>query len=124
VDGLIVGCHAGFLEGLSEGGVSMTGASNVLRRGTILHGQAALSNHLASVGSDDVDAEDAIGSLVSEDLDGTLSIPHSACTRVSHEREGPFGVDDAFLFDLLFSETLRGDREIKDTEKEERSSYH
>ena len=74
VDGLVVGAHAGLLEGLGEGGVGVARARNVLAAGAVLHGQDALGNHLASVGADDVHAQDAVRLLVGQNLDHALEV--------------------------------------------------
>jgi len=68
VDGLVVSGHAGFLEGLGEGWVSMAGARDVLAAGAVLHRQHALGNHLTGVGADDVHAKDLVGLLVRQHL--------------------------------------------------------
>eukprot|EP00962_Isochrysis_galbana_P053480 scaffold24913_cov102-Isochrysis_galbana.AAC.1 len=53
VDGLAVGGHGGFLEGLRHGGVGVAGAADVFGRGAVLHGEDTLGDHLAGVGGDD-----------------------------------------------------------------------
>ena len=66
------------------------------------------------VGADDVNPKDAIGILVREHFNGALIVAHSAGAGVGHEWEGTFVVGNAFLFDLLLSESLQKEKSRKD----------
>lgn len=109
MNGLAAGSHGSLLEGLREGRVSVAGAGNILRAGTVLHGQDTLGNHLTGVGAHDVDAQNAVGLLVRDHLDHTLGIGVGASTGVGGEGEGTNVVSNARLLDLLLRLAAPGD---------------
>lgn len=109
VNGLSAGSHGSLLEGLREGRVGVASASNILRAGTVLHGQDTLGNHLTGVRAHDVDTQNAVGLLVRDHLDHTLGISVGAGTGVGGEGEGTNVVGDARLLDLLLRLAAPGD---------------
>merc|ERR1719223_1138069 len=109
VDSLVVGGHAGFLEGLGERRVRVAGPGDVLGGGTVLHGEHGLADHLASVRADDPGAEHLVGLLAGEDLDQALGLVVAAGSGVGREREHTLSVLDALLLQLLLRETDVGD---------------
>ena len=94
MNGLVVGSHAGFLEGLTESRVSVASSSNVFSGSSVFHAKYSLCNHLSSVGSNDVDAKDLVSLLVSKDLDQALSIVVGPCSAVSIEGEDSLTVSN------------------------------
>lgn len=109
MDGLGVGSHGSLLEGLSQGRVSVAGASNVLARSTVLDSQGGLGDHLTGVGADDVDTEDAVGLSIGDELDLTLSLEVGLGTGVGAEGEGTDTVLDAGSLDFLLVLANPGD---------------
>ena len=100
VDGLGVGGHGSLLEGLGQGRVSVACAGNILARSTVFDGQSGLSNHLTSVGTDDVDTENAVGLSIGDELHLALSVEVGLGTRVGAEGEGTDAVLYASGLDL------------------------
>jgi hypothetical protein len=88
MDRLIISRHARLFQRLTKSRMGMARARNILRRRAVLHGQHALGHHLAGVGADDVDAEDAVRGLVRQHLDGAVRVAGAAGPAVGHEREG------------------------------------
>lgn len=84
----------------AERGVSVAHPRNVLGRGTVLNGKTGLSNHLTSVGADDVNAENAVGFGIGDELDKTLGVEVGLRARVGGEGEGADLVLDAGSLDL------------------------
>ena len=103
VDSLAVGGHGSLLEGLSERGVSVASASDVLGGSTVLKSEGALSNHLTSVGADNVHTEDTVGLSVGEELDETVGVGVGLGAGVGAEGEGADLVLDALRLELLLS---------------------
>ena len=60
---------------------------DVLRRSTVFQGKRRLRDHLASIGTDDVNAEDAIRLRISEHLDHALRVEVGLGARVGAEGE-------------------------------------
>lgn len=103
MDGLVVSGHGGLLESLGESGVGVAGSSNVLARSTVLKGKNTLGDHLTGVGANDVDTENSVSLLVSNELDGTLGVEVGLGSRVGGKGELADVVLDAGLLDLLLS---------------------
>ena len=101
VDGLGVGGHGSLLERLREGRVGVARPGNILARSAILKRKSTLSDHLTSVGADDVDAQKSVGLGVGENLDHTLSVEVGLGARVGAEGEGTNAVGDAGLLEVL-----------------------
>lgn len=101
MDGLGVGGHGSLLEGLRKSRVGVASARNILAGSTILERKSALSNHLTSVGADDVDAEKAVGLRVGENLDEPLSVEVGLGTGVGAEGESADAVGDVGLLEVL-----------------------
>lgn len=79
----------------------MAGAANILSAGTVLDGQHTLSNHLTSVRANNVDSENTVGLLVSDELDHTLSVEVGLGAGVGSEGEGSDAVLATGSLDLL-----------------------
>lgn len=103
MDGLVISGHGSLLESLGESGVSVAGSSNVLARSAVLKGKNTLSNHLTGVGANDVDSENSVSLLVSNELDGSLGVEVGLGSRVGGKGELADVVLDAGLLDLLLS---------------------
>jgi hypothetical protein len=103
MDSLGVSRHGGLLESLSQRGVSMARASNVLRAGTILESQRSLGNHLTSIGTDDVAAEKSVRLRIGQHLDETIRIEVGLGTRVRAERKRADFVRDVAFLQVLFT---------------------
>lgn len=101
--------HGSLLESLSEGRVSVAGTGNILSRSTVLQSQGTLSNHLTSVGADDVDTEKTVSLRVSNHLDQTLSVEVGLGTRVGAEGESSDAVGDLGSLELLLALADPGD---------------
>lgn len=78
----------------------MTRPCNILRRSTILEGKHTLSNHLTSIRPNNVDSQNAISLLISNELDHTLSIQVGLGARVGREGEAGDVVRNAGSLDL------------------------
>ena len=87
----------------------VTRSGNILRRGSVLHSKDALSDKLSSIRTDDVDSEDFISVLVSEDLDKSIIVFVTFGSGVGQEGEVSFVVSDALSLELLFGLTYIGD---------------
>lgn len=74
MDGLVVGSHASFLEGLTKSRVGVRNSSDILRGGTVLNSQNSLSDHLAGSGPNDVGSEDLVSVLLGQNLDQSIGI--------------------------------------------------
>ncbi|KAI6748421.1 hypothetical protein HG530_015457 [Fusarium avenaceum] len=111
VDGLGVGGHGSFLEGLGKCGVGVTGSGNILAGSTVLESQSTFSNHLTSVRADDVNAKNTVGLRVSEHLDHTLSILVGLGSGVGDEGEAsnPATSGDSLLLSLVCKHRAKGD---------------
>ncbi len=100
--------------------MSVAGASNILRAGTVLDGEDTLSDHLTGVRTydttpcekntilsrkerltDDVNAKNTVSLSLSQELNLTLSIEVGLRTRVGRERELADLVLDASSLELL-----------------------
>jgi hypothetical protein len=92
VNGLVVGSHAGFLEGFTESGVSVASSSNVFSGSSVFHAKHSFCNHLSSVGPNDMDAKDLVSLFVSEDLDQAIRSVVGPGSAVSIEGEDSFTV--------------------------------
>ena len=103
VDGFPMGSHGSLLEGLCQGWVGMARPRNVLARRTIFQCKSALGNHLASIGSDDVDAEQAVRLGVGQHLNHTLSVEVGLGPRVGAEGEGTDPVGDLLVLEVLLT---------------------
>lgn len=109
MDSLGVGGHGSLLESLGKGRVGVAGASNVLARSTILKGKGTLSNHLTSVGADNVNTEKAVSLGVGDHLDHTIGVEVGLSAGVGAEREGTDAVGDTGLLELLLRLANPGD---------------
>ena len=94
MNGLVVGSHAGFLEGLTESGVSMASSGNVFSGSSVFHAKHSFCDHLSSVGSNDVDTQDLVSLLVSEDLDQAIRSVVGSGSAVSIEGEDSLTVSN------------------------------
>ena len=103
VDGFRMGGHRSLLEGLSQRWVGVARPRNILARRTILQCKSALSNHLASIGSDDVDTQQAVRLGVGQHLDHTLSVEVGLGPGVSAEGEGTDPVRDLLVLEVLLA---------------------
>jgi hypothetical protein len=72
VDWLIVGAHAGLLEGLTQSRVGMASPGQVLRTGSVFNGNNGLGNHFSGVCSDDVATNNLVRVLFRQNLDKSL----------------------------------------------------
>src|SRR5437879_2384627 len=79
--------EGGLADGLRQGGVRVTDASDVLGRTGKLHYRHRLCNEVGRTRADDVDAEDAVGPGVGEDLYQTLRFVHAAGPAIVGKRE-------------------------------------
>lgn len=112
VDGLGVSGHGSLLEGLGKCGVSVAGSGNVLTGSTIFESQSTLSDHLTSVGADDVNAENAVSLGISEHLDHTLSVLVGLGSGVGNEGEGSDSVRDVLVLQVLLALADPGDLRV------------
>lgn len=103
MNGFVVGSHAGFLEGFTEGGVGMASSADVFSGCSVFHAEDAFSDHFSGIGADDVDAEDLVGFFVSEDFDDSFGFVVGPGTGVGHEGEGALVVFLAFLLQFFLS---------------------
>lgn len=103
VDGLVVSSHGSLLESLGQSRVGVTGSGNVLARSAVLKSKHSLGDHLTGVGANDVNTENSVGLLVSNELDGSLGVEVGLGSRVGSEGELSDVVLDAGLLDLLLS---------------------
>ena len=94
MNGLVVGSHAGFLEGFTESGVSMASSSNVFSGSSIFHAKHSFCDHLSSVGSNDVDAKDLVSLFVSKDLNQSFSIVVGPGSAVCIEGEDSLSISN------------------------------
>jgi len=67
--------------------MSVCRAANVFCAGAILHSQCSRRDHLTSVRTNYVHAQNAVGILLNEELDEALGILVRLCTRIREERE-------------------------------------
>jgi hypothetical protein len=95
--------HGGLLEGLGQCGMGMARAGNVLSGRTVFEGESSLSNHLTSIGSDDVNTQQTVGLGVGEHLDHALGVEVGLGTRVGAEWEGSNSVGDVLALEFLFA---------------------
>ena len=109
VDGVRVGGHGSLLEGLGEGWVGVACPGDILARSAVLDGQGGFGDHFASVGTDDVHTENAVGLGVSDELDKTLSLEVGLGTGVGAEGEGTDTVVDTGGLDFGFVLANPGD---------------
>ncbi len=79
----------------------MACSGNILGSSIVLHSEHTLSDHLTSVGADDVDTKDLVGLLVSKDLDHTLALVVGTGTAVGHEGEHTLTVFDTGSLELF-----------------------
>lgn len=103
VNSLSMGSHGSLLECFSQSRVSMACTSNILRRGTIFERQSTFSNHLTSVGTDNVDSEKAVSLGVSDHLDHAVGVEVGLCTRVGTEWESTDAVGDLLVLQVLLA---------------------
>ena len=87
MDGLIISSHTSFLKGFRKSGVGVASSGDIFSGGTVFNTEDGFSNHFTSVGANDVDTEDSVSLLISQDLDETISIDVSLCSRVGNEGE-------------------------------------
>lgn len=80
----------------------MTRPRHILRRSPILDRQHALSNHLARIGANDMDAQNPIRLRVRNELDHTVRLKDRLGARVGREGEGAGLVLDPGRFDFGF----------------------
>lgn len=101
MDGLRVSGHGSLLEGLGQGRVGVTCAGNILARSTVFHSKSSLSNHLASIGSNDVGAQDTVSLGVGQNLDHAVGVGVGLGTGVGAEGEGADAVRDVLVLEFL-----------------------
>jgi hypothetical protein len=89
--------------------VSMASPGNILRRGAVFHGKNTLSNHLTSVGADDMDTEYLVSLLLREEFDETISVEVGLSTGVGREAEFSDVVLHASLLQILLGLANPGD---------------
>src|SRR5207237_4649762 len=87
VDGALVDCHRGFLDGFAQGRVGVVGAGDVFAAGTEGHRGDGFVDHVRCVGAQDVDAKDPVGLRVGDDLDLPLRLTHRPGAAVGAEGE-------------------------------------
>mmetsp|Transcript_3308 Transcript_3308/g.4848 ORF Transcript_3308/g.4848 Transcript_3308/m.4848 type:complete len:454 (+) Transcript_3308:142-1503(+) len=101
VDGFIVRRHASFFQSFTQSRMRVACAGYVLAGRAVLHGQHHLSDHLPSVGSDDVATKNLVRFFVCQDLHKTLAVPSAASATVGAEGEGSRSVFYASLLQLF-----------------------
>lgn len=101
VDGLGVRSHGSLLEGLRESRVGVAGSGNVLCRSLVLDGENSGSNHLTSIGANDVNTKNLVSLLLDEELDDTVGIGVGLGTRVGKEGELAHLELNTLLLELL-----------------------
>lgn len=89
--------------------MSMACTSNILSASTVLNRKNTLSNHLTSIGADDMNTKYTVGLLLSDNLDGTLSVQVGLGTRIGSEGELADLVLDAGGLELLLGLANPGD---------------
>lgn len=94
--------HGSFFESLSKGRMSVTRPRHVFGTGTIFQCKSSLGNHLAGIGSDDVDTQDAIRLRIGQKLHQTIGIHVRFRSRVGGERERSNLVVDLGFFQFGF----------------------
>lgn len=109
MDGLGVGGHGSLLEGLGKCGMGVAGSGDILAGSTVLESQSTLSDHLTSVGADDVNTENAVSLGVSEHLDHALSVLVGLGSGVGNEGEGSDSVRDVLVLQVLLALADPGD---------------
>ena len=75
--------------------MGVAGAGDVLGRGTELHGDRRLRDHVASIGADDVHAQDAIGRSIGQDLDEPFTLQVDPGARIGGKGKPANGIGDA-----------------------------
>ena len=86
--GLAPGGERGFLDGFAQRRVPVASPGDILGGPSVFHGEDALAEQLARVGSHDVRAEDLIRVLARDELDQALRVVVRARAGVGGEREG------------------------------------
>ncbi len=76
-----------FFDGFRQGRVRVEGAGEVFAGGVEFHRHDRFGDHVARMGGEDVDAEDAIGFGVGDDLDLAIGFVHAAGAAIGGERE-------------------------------------
>ena len=87
----------------------MAGAGDILGRGTELHGNRSLGDHIAGVRADDVDAEHAVGLGIGEDFHEALGLQVHLCAAIGGKGKFAGVVGDAGLLQFLLALSDRGD---------------
>ena len=74
----LVDGQGGFAQGFGQGGVGVADVSQVLGAGSELHRGGGFGDQVAGVRGEDVDAQDAVGAGVGQELDATLGFAQGA----------------------------------------------
>src|SRR6185369_6016467 len=87
VDAAAVYVESGLAHGLAEGGVGVTGPCDVLCASAELHRKDGLGDQVGGPRPQDVDAEQAVGPRIGDDLDEAVALLGGPRSAVGHERE-------------------------------------
>ena len=106
MDGLEVSSQASLLESLTQSWVRVASSGDILAGSTILHSQDSFSQHFSRVSSNDVDTQNSISLLISQNLDKSLSVIVSFRSGVSKEGEGSLRVLTAYSNELQLIKSI------------------
>ena len=102
MDRAFEGGEGGFLYCFRERGMCVAGASEVVGRAGEFHDRGAFGDDGGCLGAEDVDAEDAVGLGVGDDLREAVGFIHGEGAAVDAEVEFAGVVGNTFGFELLF----------------------
>jgi len=79
--------HGGLLKCFAERGVGVCRTGDIFRACSVFHSQDGFRDHLTSIGTNDMHAENPVGLLLSKELDEAFGIKVRLCSGVSSEGE-------------------------------------
>ena len=95
--------HGSLLEGLGQRRVGMARPGNVLGGCAVLQSESSFGNHLASIRSDNVNTQQAVGLRIGEHFDHTLRVEVGLRSGVGAEGEGSNSVWDLLVLEFLLA---------------------
>jgi hypothetical protein len=96
MDRLIICSHTSFLQSFRKSGVGVASSADIFSGSTVLDTQNSFSDQFTGASTEDVDTQNLVSLLVSQDLDNTISIIIGLSSRVGNEREGSLVVLDTY----------------------------